>query len=298
MSLGFFLSIVMQVMIQGGIGDPSSDLQAAHEGRFVEAIEEYRSGQIIEAYEELYLIISEGGQAPELYFNLGVASSRMGRLGESMGWFILASEDPRLESEALDAYTSVQEQLPFTIPVLPKTPWQRGYEALQGIFTPNGWSWVLSFGLYVVVIGFALRWFSSFSGLYASWVSGLGAVIALMASIILWSSATQYADTVKGFVTAESVTVYEEPNQEFPSETIAYEGVEFKVQMSEMKEHAAKMVSQDDRDLSDVPDVSVASNPAISRTEWLPVTLSNGSSGWLPSKDVFLADTRYLAKRK
>ncbi|MDA0671257.1 MAG: hypothetical protein O2991_01090 [Bacteroidetes bacterium] len=279
MSLGFLLAIVMQIMIQGGGSDAPSDLQSAQEARFVEAIEEYRSGQILEAYEKLSQIVSEGGQAPELYFNLGVASSRMGRLGESMGWFLLASEDPRLESEALDAYTSVQEQLPFTIPVLPKTPWQRGYEALQGIFTPNGWSWVLSVGLYIVVLGLGLGWFSSLSWRHASWVSGLGAVIALVASIILWSSATQYAETVKGLVTAESVTLYDEPNQEFPSETIAYEGVEFRVRMG---------------DFSGDLDESVASNSSIPRTEWLPVTLSNGSSGWLPSKDVFLADTRYL----
>lgn len=279
MSIGFVLAIMMQVMIQGGVSDTPSDLQAAHEARFVEAIEEYRGGQIVEAYEALFQIVSEGGQAPELYFNLGVASSRMGRLGESMGWFQLASEDPRLESEALDAYASVQEQLPFTIPVLPKTPWQRGYEALQGVFTPNGWSWMLSVGLYIVVLGLGLGWFSSLSWRHASWVSGLGAVIALVASIILWSSATQYAETVKGFVTAESVTLYDEPNQEFPSETIAYEGVEFRVRMG---------------DFSGDLDESVASNSSIPRTEWLPVTLSNGSSGWLPSKDVFLADTRYL----
>lgn len=279
MSTGFVLAIVLQVIIQSGMSDASSDLQTAHEARFVDAIEEYRSGQIVEAYESLNQIVREGGQAPELFFNLGVASSRMGRLGEAMGWFLLASEDPRLESEALDAFASVQEQLPFTIPVLPKTPWQRGYETIQGAFTPNGWSWILSVGLYGIVLGLGLGWFSSLSWRRSIWVSGTGIVMALFASIMLWSSATQYADTVKGFVTVDSVTLYNEPNQEFPSETIAYEGVEFRVRMG---------------DLSGDLDQSEASYSSTSMTEWLPVTLSNGSSGWLPSKDVFLADTRYL----
>jgi hypothetical protein len=287
MSVGLIFAVLMQVMLQGEVRDPSAELQSEHEARLVEAIDAYRSGQIIESYEALHQIVAEGGQAPELFFNLGVASNRMGRLGESMGWFVLASEDPRLETEALDAYNSVQEQVPFTIPVLPKTPWQRSYDTIQGAFTPDGWSWVLSIGLYIVVLGLGLRWFTALPWRYDVSISGLGAVMALFASIMLWSGAAQYADTVKGFVTAESVRLYDDPNEELPSETTAYEGVEFQLRMSALKTYALTQSSESN-------DENIVMDSTFPIPDWLPVTLSNGSSGWLQSEDVFLADTRYL----
>ena len=285
MTISLFFSILLQVQLQAVDTTPemSAVTQQTYEETFSKAIEWYREGEIVQSYEALSQIILEGGQAPELFFNLGVASSRLGRLGESMGWFQLASEDPRLETEAREAFTSVQNQLPFTIPVLPKTPWQQGFESLLGLFTPNGWSWVLSIGLYLLALGFGLRWFTSLPTQLTTILSSLGGISAIVSAGLLWTSSIHYNETVVGYITVDSITLYNEPTVENPSETMAYEGVQVQVRMNELQ----GLPSTQPNDLQ----------PLISASdlgEWLPVTLSNGSSGWLPTKDVFLADTRYL----
>lgn len=285
MTISLFFSILLQVQLQAVDTTPemSAVTQQTYEETFSQAIEWYREGEIVQSYEALSQIILEGGQAPELFFNLGVASSRLGRLGESMGWFQLASEDPRLETEAREAFTSVQNQLPFTIPVLPKTPWQQGFESLLGLFTPNGWSWVLSIGLYLLALGFGLRWFTSLPTQLTTILSSLGGICAIVSAGLLWTSSIHYNETVVGYITVDSITLYNEPTVENPSETMAYEGVQVQVRMNELQ----GLPSTQPNDLQPL-------SSASDLGEWLPVTLSNGSSGWLPTKDVFLADTRYL----
>ena len=285
MTISLFFSILLQVQLQAVDTTPemSTVTQQTYEETFSQAIEWYREGEIVQSYEALSQIILEGGQAPELFFNLGVASSRLGRLGESMGWFQLASEDPRLETEAREAFTSVQNQLPFTIPVLPKTPWQQGFESLLGLFTPNGWSWVLSIGLYLLALGFGLRWFTSLPTQLTTILSSLGGISAIVSAGLLWTSSIHYNETVVGYITVDSITLYNEPTVENPSETMAYEGVQVQVRMNDLQ----GLPSTQPNDLQPL-------SSASDLGEWLPVTLSNGSSGWLPTKDVFLADTRYL----
>ncbi len=289
MTISLFFAVLLQVQLQA-VDVPSETsvamqpavTQQTHEATFSQAIEWYREGEIVQSYEALSQIVVEGGQAPELFFNLGVASSRLGRLGEAMGWFQLASEHPRLETEAQEAFTSVQNQLPFTIPVLPKTPWQQGFESLQGLFTPNGWSWVLSLGLYLVALGFGLRWFTSLPTRLTTIVTSMGALAAVIAAGLLWTSSIHYNETVVGYITTDSITLYNEPTVENPSETMAYEGVQVQVRMNELQTFPSTK-PEDEQRLGE-----------SKLGEWLPVTLSNGSSGWIPTKDVFLADTRYL----
>jgi len=289
MTISLFFAILLQVQLQTVDFAPETSVtmqsevtQQTHEETFSQAIEWYREGEIVQSYEALSQIVLEGGQAPELFFNLGVASSRLGRLGEAMGWFQLAAEDPRLETEAQEAFTSVQNQLPFTIPVLPKTPWQQGFESLQGLFTPNGWSWVLSLGFYLVALGFGLRWFTSLPTRLTTILSSMGAIGAVVSAGLLWTSSIHYNETVVGYITTDSITLYNEPTVENPSETMAYEGVQVQVRMNELQTFPS--TKPEDQQRSSDSDLG----------EWLPVTLSNGSSGWLPTKDVFLADTRYL----
>jgi hypothetical protein len=289
MTISLFFAVLLQVHLQAvdvapetSVAMQSAVTQQTHEETFSQAIEWYREGEIVQSYEALFQIVLEGGQAPELFFNLGVASSRLGRKGEAMGWFQLASEHPRLETEAQEAFTSVQNQLPFTIPVLPKTPWQQGFESLQGLFTPNGWSWVLSLAFYLVALGFGLRWFTSLPTRLTIILSSMGALGAVISAGLLWTSSIHYNETVVGYITTDSITLYNEPTNENPSETMAYEGVRVQVRMNELQAFPSTMPEDKQR--------SGDSNLG----EWLPVTLSNGSSGWLPTKDVFLADTRYL----
>ncbi len=221
----------------------------------------YLMGQ--QEYEEAFEIYQEieetGYMAGPLYLNMGISLVRMDSLGLAKYYFMRAGEFNQTRARAVDGLNYIDQEVERrsgSIPVLPSASWRDWIQFELGI-----WNMIIGgivlFNLGALILGFGWiqpRWKKLMK------IIGLPSMLLAVAIIIFgiwldWHS----EDFERGVIVDHEISIFEQPNDNAAEINTAYEG--FTVTRNRKK-------SEDGHD------------------GWSYITLSNGTSGWVPSNSL------------
>jgi len=195
-----------------------------------------------------------------LYFNMGVAWTRLDSLGLAKYYFIKASSFPSTRSKALQGIDYVNNQLEHNETLLPALPWDRFFNWIEnqiGIHTLIFIS-ILIINLGVIALIATWLWPA-----YAKWLKNPAYVVLVLGIVLLALGgftdyqARRYAKAIQ--VVRES-NIREKPDSDSGIVSLSYEGYRFKI----------------DRDRSQ------------NYPGWYYVRMGNGQYGWIHRNDLKL----------
>ena len=216
----------------------------------------YRNGEYDQAIETYEKIMSDGYEGTALYYNLANSYYRIGKLG-----YAILNYERALKFSPSDE--DVKHNLSFAnlstidrIQPLPKFFIFDIWEAILGMFSVNGWSY-LAYFLYIILILFIAYYFFVKTILQQKIIlfSGLGVLIILALTVSLLVVKVNREKTEKsGVVVVQSVTVKTSPDIKSTDTFIIHEGLKVK--------------------LEDKLD------------EWIKIRLADGKVGWMQKSDL------------
>ena len=187
----------------------------------------YREGAYDKAIEEYKKLVGEGYIGTSLFYNLGNANYRMGKIGYAILYYEKALElspsDEDVKHNLDFAHLSTVDR----IQPLPRFFLFDWWEALLGLFSDNGWVYVV-FVLYLLVILLAGAY------LYSKTVkqqkifffSGISGVFLLAFSISLLVIKVNREVTLKsGVIVEQFVTVKFSPDSQSTDAFVIHEGL-------------------------------------------------------------------------
>ena len=187
----------------------------------------YREGDYNKAIEEYRKLVDEGFVGTSLFYNLGNANYRIGKIGYAILYYEKALElspsDEDVKHNLDFAHLSTVDR----IQPLPRFFLFDWWEALLGLFSINGWAYVV-FVFYLLVILFAGAY--SFSKTIKQqkifFFSGIAGVFLLAFSISLLVIKINRETTLKsGVIVEQAVTVKFSPDPQSTDAFIIHEGL-------------------------------------------------------------------------
>lgn len=246
----FFHLMTLLVLFCGSILPVNIDGQMQQAGSY------YRNGEFdkaIEIYEDLR---SKGYEGTSLYFNLGNAYYRIGKIG-----YAILNYERALKLSPTD--DDVKHNLAFAnlstvdrIQPLPTFFLFEWWESLLASLSVNGWTYLAYFFfilllILVVIYFFAKTIFQQKLILF----SGLAALVILLITVLLLIVKINREQTlISGVVIEQSITVKTSPDPESTDAFVIHEGLK---------------VNLEDR-----------------LDEWIKIRLADGKVGWVENKAV------------
>ena len=114
----------------------------------------YREGDYNKAIEEYKKLVDEGYVGTSLFFNLGNANYRIGKIGYSILYYEKALKLSPSDEDVKHNLDFARLSTVDRIQPLPRFFLFDWWEALLGLFSDNGWAYVV-FVLYLLVISLA-----------------------------------------------------------------------------------------------------------------------------------------------
>ncbi|MGM0546933.1 MAG: hypothetical protein ACQEST_09435 [Bacteroidota bacterium] len=234
--------------------------QQSAQATFDEANEYLESGDYQQAISLYKNLEAQNTVSGALYLNMGISYQRIDSLGVSKYYFLKASKFDETESSAREALEYIESQFSRQSAILPQLPWDIATNWMQENI---GDKTLLFIGILLLNIGvllFVAHWFLQWHPNILR-VAGLSAV-ALSVLVIAASFYTQYVDNrySSAVMVTDQISVLEQPAEESPVVSRAYEGYTFTVDHYQ---------SQD-------------------QPEWSYVRMSNGLYGWIPNSEILI----------
>lgn len=228
---------------------------AETEYRMQQALSDCQEGKYSEAIETYETILSEGRESATLYYNLGYAYYKSGKLGKA----ILNMErsrrlnpnDPDVGANLEQAY-SMTDQMQTLEPVF-LVRWWRSF---TNIMSSDGWAWTFVVLFVLVLLGASGFLFTDTVairklGFFSAIVSVVLAVIAITISI---DKRGEIIDGQDAIIMSASVTMTTSPDKNGSEMAVLHEGTHVEI-LSELG-------------------------------EWIEVKLKDGNVGWMKKTDV------------
>ena len=187
----------------------------------------YREGAYDKAIEEYKKLVDEGYVGTSLFFNLGNANYRIGKIGYAILYYEKARELSPSDEDVKHNLDFVRLSTVDRIQPLPRFFLFDWWEALLGLFSDNGWAYVV-FVLYLLVILLAGTY--SYSKTVKQqkifFFSGITGVFLLAFSISLLVIKVNREATLKsGVIVEQAVTVKFSPDPQSTDAFIIHEGL-------------------------------------------------------------------------
>ncbi len=242
---------MLGLLMLAGIASGQTPEEAFERGN-----EAYRAGRFEEAIGEYSGIISRGYVSAPLYFNLGNAYYRTGRMAKAILSFERGARldpgDPDIEFNLRLANLRIVDRIE-PVPELFLLGWIR---TLVNLITPSTSAvllavfWTLAFGQLAAVNIIV----SSFWNALLRWGILAAAAFVLLLGLVFGMQINQLSDRSEAIVTARSVTAKNSPDTESVDAFVIHEGL--KVRLSD------------------------------SVGEWVKITLADGKVGWIRSTEL------------
>jgi tetratricopeptide (TPR) repeat protein len=197
-----------------------------------EANKNYQDQQYERAIEAYQKILSQGFESSSLYYNLGNAYFRSGKIGFAIlnyerGLKLSPSDDDlsfNLKIANSRTYDKISE--------LPKLFIVKWWELLITSFSLTGWSVILIVVYFVFLTGLGLFFLSRRAKLQrlALMISSISLAMLIIAVVILVSRYNYEATTNHGILTAELYSVKASPDSRSSDAFVIHEGIKFVVE--------------------------------------------------------------------
>ncbi len=223
----FSFVLLIIVLITGSI---SADVKPSE--KFKQANDLYLLKDFSGAINLYEQIISEGYESPELFYNLGNAYYRIGKLGYSILYYekalMLSPKDEDIRHNLALANVRTIDRIE-TLPEFFLFQW---WEGLLNFFSLKEWT-VILFIFYLLVLSAAGFYF--FAGTpgsqRAALISGGSALTLLLLGLALFIVRyNREVKEIKGIITADVVTVKISPEESSTDAFIVHEGLKFTVE--------------------------------------------------------------------
>ncbi len=222
---------------------------------FTQANDFYNNGNYSKSIELYEKIVSNGNHSSELYFNLANAYYKSNEVASSVFYYEKALSLAPGDKEILNNYAFAKQTRLDTIEVLPKGVLTRFYEYLMVIDT-DLWAILSIVGVVCLVVGFILFYTNNQTNrrrlFFGTWI--IGAIVAIVALILAFSSSTYQKNQNYGIVFAAEQDVQSEPNLRSEKLFKVHEGLKVRL-------------------LENVND-------------WVKIELLDGKKGWIPFKEL------------
>ena len=229
---------------------------AQEEKMFQDGNEYYRQKQYDKAIETYSQIIHAGFESAPLYYNLGNAYYRSGKIGYAILYYEKALRLSPGDEDILHNLTLANLKIIDKVESLPKFFLFQWWEALLSLFNSSGWT-IISYICYIILIisvGFYF-YIKTGSQQRVVLVTGLtGLLLLIISSSILAVKLNRELTINNGIVVQNVVNVKLSPDPGSNDAFIVHEGL--------------KVILEDKVD------------------EWVKIRLGDGKVGWLPQEDV------------
>ena len=211
----------------------------------------YREGEYDKAIEEYKRLVDEGYIGTSLFYNLGNANYRIGKIGYAILYYEKALElspsDEDVKHNLDFAHLSTVDR----IPPLPRFFLFDWWETLLGLFSDNGWAYVVFvFYLLVILLAGAYSYSKTVKQQKIFFFSSIAGLFLLAFSISFLVIKVNRGATLKsGVIVEQVVTVKFSPDPQSTDAFIIHEGL--------------KVNLEDQLD------------------EWVKIRLADGKVGWV-----------------
>lgn len=207
----------------------------------------------VEAYRE---IVNAGFEGTSLYYNLGDAYYRQGKLGYAILYYEKALRLSPGNSDVLYNLKIANARTVDKIESLPQFFLFQWWESLLAVFTVTGWTYI-SYAFYaLILLSIGLYFFAKRPGLQRTAVySGFVSIVLLILTVSLLAvKLNREANVRSAIVVAQAATVKLSPDQTSNDAFIIHEGLKV-------------------RELNDVGN-------------WIEIRLQDGKEGWIEKNDI------------
>jgi len=246
-----FIVVILFILLSAGAASANQLDELMQKGG-----DYYRNGEYDKAIETYEKIMNDGYEGTALYYNLANSYYRIGKLG-----YAILNYERALKLSPSDE--DVKHNLAFAnlstidrIQPLPEFFIFDIWEAILGMFSVNGWSY-LAYFLYIILLLFAAYYFFVKTIFQQKVIlfSGLGVLVILALTVSLLVVKVNRETTEKsGVIVIHSVTVKTSPDIKSTDTFIIHEGLKVKV--------------EDKLD------------------DWVKIRLADGKVGWMQKSDL------------
>jgi len=229
---------------------------AQEENLFQQGNEYYRQKQYDKAIEAYTQIVDSGFESTAIYYNLGNAYYRTGKIGYAILYYEKAKKLSPGDEDVIHNLTIANLKTIDRVESLPKFFLFQWWEGLLALFTASGWT-IISYICYIILIisiGFYF-YIKSVSQQKIAVISGLiGLLFLVISGSILAVKLNRELNIKNGIVVENTANVKLSPDSGSNDAFIVHEGL--------------KVILEDRVD------------------NWVRVRLRDGKVGWLPQEDV------------
>lgn len=249
---------LLSVLCMGWVSTGQAQQNA--QATFDEANEYLESGNYQQAISLYKNLETQNTVSGALFLNMGISYQRIDSLGVSKYYFLKAKKFDETESRAEEALEYIESQFSRQSAVLPKLPWDIATNWMQENIGDKTLLFagilLLNIGVLLFVAHWFLRWYPNILR-----IAGLS-TIAVSIIVVAASFYTQYVDNrySSAVMVTDQISVLEQPTEEAPVVSRAYEGYTFIVDHYQSEE----------------------------QPEWSHVRMSNGLYGWIPNSEILI----------
>ncbi len=216
----------------------------------------YRDGEYAKAVDVYKQLIDEGYEGVSLFYNLGNAYYRIGDIGHAILYYEKALKISPSDEDAKHNLLFAQLSTVDRIQLLPKFFLFEWWEALLGLFSVNGWAYVLYFFYLLLLIIIGSYFFArSVKQQKMIFLSGIITLFLLAFSVSILIVKINRVEKVKsGVIVEQVVTVKSSPDPKSTDAFVIHEGLK---------------VSLEDK-----------------FDNWVKIRLADGKVGWIESNVV------------
>jgi tetratricopeptide (TPR) repeat protein len=228
--------------------DVNSEMQKANEL--------YKNNQYQLAIDEYNKLISQGYEGASLYYNLGNAHYRLGKVGYAILYYEKALKLSPADEDAKHNLAIAKLNIKDKVDELPQFFIFNIWEGLLASFSVSGWTYFV-YVVYILLLLCVIAYFFSRSSTQQrlSFFSGVGLSALLILLIILLTVKINKEYNIKNGIIVENViTVKSSPDNSSKDEFVVHEGLKVR--------------------LEDKVD------------DWVKIRLADGKIGWISEKSI------------
>ena len=192
----------------------------------------YKNSQFQSAIDEYNILVKKGYEGYSLYYNLGNAHYRLGKIGYAILYYEKAHKISPSDEDVKHNLLLAKQNLKDKVETLPPFFVFEIWEGLLGAFSASGWT-IVTYLVFLLLLASLIAYFFSRNSLQQkiSFFTGTGLFSVLIFSIILLAVKMNKEFNIKDAIILEpSVTAKFSPDESANDNFIIHEGLKVRIE--------------------------------------------------------------------